>query len=222
MKHILLMIELLNRGGRYNYVSLPSRELGKIINRSQQATSNYLLELERLGYIERAKVSNSRGLNIKVTNKGYEELFNLYQVLRTALEGVRELEFKGKIIKGMGEGSYYISLEGYKKQFIDKLGFEPYPGTLNIKLDDRYKNVKGILRMYPGIFIEGFRDEKRTYGWVRCYKADIEGIEGAVLILERTHYDDSVIEAIAPVRIMDKLKIDYGSSIKVRVKLLDA
>ena len=37
----------------------------------------------------------------------------------------------------MGEGSYYMSLKGYKKQFKEKLGYEPFPGTLNLKLEDK-------------------------------------------------------------------------------------
>ncbi len=218
VKHILLLIELLNRGARYTHVNISTKELGKILNRSQQAASKHLLELEANGYIER--IRSGRGFKVKVSKKGYDELNNLYVILKQALEDIKELEFKGIITKGMGEGSYYTSLEGYKKQFIEKLKFTPYPGTLNIKLvEDVYKNAKSILKMQPSIFIEGFSDDKRTYGWVKCYRASIDGIEGAVLILERTHHDDSILEFIAPVKVMDAINVDYGSMVTVRVRL---
>lgn len=218
LKHIILLAELLNRGARYAYVNISTRDLGEILNRSQQAASKYLLELEGLGYIERVK--SGKGFKVRVTEEGYDELNKLSMILKNALEGIRELEFKGVITKGMGEGAYYISLEGYRKQFIEKLGFDPYPGTLNIRLiDEAYKNAKSVLKMQPSIFIEGFSDGKRTYGWVKCYRAKIDSIDGAVLILERTHHDDSILEVIAPVKIVEKINADYGSVITVKVKL---
>ncbi len=218
LKHILLLAELLNRGAKYAYVNISTKDLGNILNRSQQAVSKHLLELEEANYIERVK--SGKGFKVRVSEKGYDEIDKLFMILKNALEGIKELEFKGVVTKGMGEGAYYISLEGYRKQFIEKLGFEPYPGTLNIKLiDDTYKNAKNILKMQPSIFIEGFSDKRRTYGWVKCYKALIDGIDGAVLILERTHHDDTILEVIAPVKITEKIKLDYGSIITVKVKL---
>lgn len=218
LKHIILLAELLNRGARYAYVDISTKDLGVIINRSQQAASKHLLELEGAHYIERMK--GGKGFKVRVTKEGYDELSKLSILLKNALEGIKELEFKGVVTKGMGEGAYYISLEGYRRQFIEKLGFDPYPGTLNIRLiDDTYKNAKSILKMQPSILIEGFSDNKRSYGWVKCYKALIDGIEGAVLILERTHHDDSILEVIAPVKITEKMKIDYGSVITVKVNL---
>ncbi len=217
LKHILLLIELLNRGARYSYVSILTKELGIILNSSQQAISKNILELEEYGYIERRK--KGKGFNIRVSEKGYEELNKLSIILRNAINGTKELEFQGIITKGMGEGAYYISLEGYKKQFIEKLGFEPYPGTLNIKISNDYKYIKNLLKTQSNIFIEGFSDGKRTYGWVKCYKAIINNIEGALLILERTHHDDSILEAIAPVRILDLDKLDHGSIITIKVIL---
>ncbi len=218
LNHVLLLIELLNRGARYTYVPVLTKELGKILNSSQQAISKNILELEEEGYIERRKKSKS--FNIMVTEKGYEELTKLLIMLNNAINGIKEIEFQGIITKGMGEGAYYISLEGYRKQFIEKLGFDPYPGTLNIKVSNDYIYVKNLLKSYQNnIFIEGFSDGKRTYGWVKCYKAIINNIEGALLILERTHHDASILEAIAPVKILDNANLDYGSTITIKVIL---
>ena len=41
---------------------------------------------------------------------------------------------KGTIIKGLGEGAYFMSMGHYKKEIKKKLGFDAYPGTLNIKI----------------------------------------------------------------------------------------
>jgi riboflavin kinase len=220
LQHIFTLAGLLVRGARYNYVEITTKELGKSIGRSQQAASKHLLDLENDGYVHR--VRKGEGFRIKVTEKGYEELSRLFLALKASLDSPpTQLEFHGVIVSGMGEGAYYMSLPGYTKQFADKLGFEPYPGTLNVKLSEQvYVDAKRQLDTYPSIFIDGFSDGKRTYGWVKCYPAVInDAVNGALLILERTHHDDSVIEVIAPAKIKDVMKMDYGDKIKVVVSV---
>ena len=216
------MIQLLSKGARHNFVEVTTTLLGKGIGRSQQAASKHLLDLETSGYIERLK--KGQKFTVKVTDKGYSEIQSLFLSLRTALESTPEtMDFEGNVISGMGEGAYYMSLEGYRKQFREKLGYEPYPGTLNIRLTDQiYMNGRLELGKHPSIFINGFSDGTRTYGWVKCYRATInEGAvdNAAVLVLERTHYDDSMLEVIAPISIKQGAYVKNGDRIKVQVRL---
>ncbi|MCS6767700.1 MAG: DUF120 domain-containing protein [Candidatus Nitrosocaldus sp.] len=218
IQHILTMAELLLRGARDNYVSITTRELGAEIGRSQQAASKHLLELEEKGYISRRRVG--QGFRVKVTEKGYREMQLLFLKLRAAIEPLpKVIDLVGVAVAGMGEGGYYMSLEGYRSQFIERLGFDPYPGTLNIKLEKIYIDIKRELVMYPpAVTIDGFSDGKRTYGWVKCYTARInDSIDGAMLVLERTHHDESIVEVIAPVKILDALGLRYGDRIDVKV-----
>jgi riboflavin kinase len=222
LQHILTLIELLSKGARHNFVEVTTTLLGKGIGRSQQAASKHLLDLETSGYIERLKKGQKYA--VKVTDKGYSEIQSLYLSLRTALESApATMDFEGNVISGMGEGAYYMSLEGYKRQFREKLGYEPYPGTLNVRLTDQiYMNGRLELGKHPAIFISGFSDGTRTYGWVKCYRATINdgAIENAaVLVLERTHYDDSMLEVIGPVSIKQAAGIKNGDRIKVQVQL---
>ena len=63
------------------------------------------------------------------------------------------IEFRRKIVSGMGEGAYYMSLKGYRNQFIEKLGYEPYPGTLNVKLVDQiFMQARREIGKYPFYF----------------------------------------------------------------------
>jgi riboflavin kinase, archaea type len=222
LQHILTLIELLSKGARHNFVEVTTTLLGKDIGRSQQAASKHLLDLETSGYIERLKKGQKYA--VKVTDKGYSEIQSLYLSLRAALESAPEtMDFEGNVISGMGEGAYYMSLEGYRRQFREKLGYEPYPGTLNIRLTDQiYMNGRLELGKHPSIFINGFSDGTRTYGWVKCYRATInDGAidNAAVLVLERTHYDDSMLEVIAPTSIKQTAGIKNGDRIKVQVRL---
>lgn len=219
-QHILLLSELLLCGAKNNFVELTTNEIAKKIKRSQQLASKELLDLEFFGYIKRNK--KSKKYSIKVTEKGYQQVYDLFLFLKTAVESFKHvIDFEGHIITGMGEGAYYMSLNGYKKQFKEKLGYEPYPGTLNIKLNSLlFIEAKKEMLKYPSIYIEGFSDQSRTFGWVKCYPAyinDSMNINSSILILERTHYDDSILEIIAPFSIKEQFSLKNGDYIKLKV-----
>ncbi len=220
VQHILTLAELLAKGARHNFVSITTSSLGKSIHRSQQAASKHLLELERDGYIER--IRSGQKVSVRITTKGHAEMARISSILRSSLESSPSyLEFKGTIISGMGEGAYYMSMKGYTKQFKTKLGYIPFPGTLNVKLKNKeYTEAKRSLDVYGGIMINGFSDGKRTYGWVKCYPAKINNsIDSALITLERTHYDDSVIELISYTNIKKATKLSTGSQISVRIPI---
>src|SRR5919201_3465559 len=222
LQHIRTLIELLSKGAHHNFVEITTAEIGVGIGRSQQAASKHLLFLETSGYIERLK--KGQKFAVKVTDKGYSEIQNLFLSLKASLESApRTIEFEGNVVPGMGEGAYYMSLEGYRKQFKQKLGYEPYPGTLNVKLTDRmFMNARREINKYPSIFINGFSDNTRTYGWVKCYRASInKGVtnDAAVLVLERTHYDDSMLEIIAPISLKESTGIQNGDKINIRIQI---
>jgi len=129
------------------------------------------------------------------------------------------LTIEGTVFSGLGEGAYYVTREAYRRQFIEKLGFDPYPGTLNLKLTTEYDvEAAADLESYPAIVIEGFKNENRTYGPVRCFHALVNNREkGAVVMALRSHYNMSVLEVIAPVYLRGKLKLKDGSRVKVTV-----
>ena len=219
-QHIVILSELLLCGAKNNFVELTTNEIAKKIKRSQQLASKELLDLEFFGCIKRNK--KSKKYTIKVTERGYQQVYDHFLFLKTAVESFKHvIDFEGHIITGMGEGAYYMSLNGYKKQFKEKLGYEPYPGTLNIKLNSMlFVEAKKEMLKYPSINIEGFSDQSRTFGWVKCYPASIndsKNINSSILILERTHYDDSIIELIAPFSIKEQFSLKNGDYVKLKV-----
>ncbi len=220
VQHILTLAELLAKGARHNFVTITTSSLGKSINKSQQAVSKHLLELERDGYVER--IRSGQKVSVRVTTKGHTEMAKISAILKSSLySSPSNIEFKGTIVSGMGEGAYYMSMRRYEKQFKSKLGYVPFPGTLNVKLRDKeFIEAKRTLDTHPGIMINGFSDGKRTYGWVKCYPAKINNlIDAALITLERTHHDDSVIELISHENIKKATKLSTGSQISIRVPI---
>ncbi|MGI0006888.1 MAG: DUF120 domain-containing protein [Nitrosotalea sp.] len=219
IQHILTLAELFTKGARYNFVPITTSSLGKSINKSQQAASKHLMELEANGYVERLR--SGQKVSVRITTKGHSEMIKISSVLKSSLESIPAyLEFKGTIISGMGEGAYYMSMKGYTKQFKTKLGYIPFPGTLNVKLRDKESiEAKRSLDAYTAILVDGFSDGKRTYGWVKCYPAKINGITAALILLERTHHDDSIVELISEENIKKATKLSTGSKVTIRVSL---
>jgi len=113
-------------------VTLNSSAFARSLGLSQQTASRRLIELERLGLIRRDV--HFRGQTVILTERGVEELREVYVELKRIFEEeVGRLTVEGVVFTGLGEGAYYVSREGYRRQFVEKLGFDPYPGTLNIK-----------------------------------------------------------------------------------------
>ncbi|HVP23061.1 MAG TPA: DUF120 domain-containing protein [Conexivisphaerales archaeon] len=210
------LVELLLLGAKSRFVELTTEGLAEQLGRSQQAMSQHILELEREGYIERER--EGRRFNIKLTDKAVNDLTSYYLMLRSVLEEAPDIyEFHGELFTGLGEGAYYVSMGGYTRQFKEKLGYEPFPGTLNLRLDSRTDRVQlEQLRAKQGILIEGFKDGTRTYGALRVYPALIEDERGGILAIDRSHYDASVLELIAPKNLRDALGIRDGARVSVK------
>ena len=187
---------------------------------AQQTASRYLIELEKKGWIKRT--ITPEGSLIKIDDAGVKELQKLHQNLRLWIEAAYppSITVEGIVFTGLGEGAYYTSKEIYKKQFIEKLGFDPYPGTLNLKLTTDYDlKTRMELEAYPAIEIHGFKTEDRTFGDIKCYPAIIDNkVKGALLSAMRSHYDSSVLEIIAPVNLRKQLKLKDGQKLKVEVQ----
>ncbi|MEE9511843.1 MAG: DUF120 domain-containing protein [Nitrosopumilaceae archaeon] len=220
VQHILTLTQLISKGARHNFVPITTSSLGKSIQKSQQAASKHLLELEKDGFIQR--IMNGRKVSVKITPKGYSEMVKLSSILKTSLHTFPSyIELKGILVSGMGEGSYYMSQKGYTEQFRKKIGYVPFPGTLNVKLDQKeYVEAAQQFNALPGIEVQGFSDGKRTYGWVKCFKAKLNNsINCELITLERTHHDISIIELISKFNLRAEAKIKNGSKLSIRIPI---
>ena len=221
-RHVFILLKLAEMGAHRRTAKISTQYLAGKLGASQQTASRYLIELDNNGWIKRT--ITPEGCLLKITDAGIKELKNLYSNLRFLMEAAYppSITLEGVVFTGLGEGAYYISKERYRKQFIEKLGFEPYPGTLNLKLTTDYDvKTRSELEAYPAIEIEGFRNEDRTFGSVKCYPVTIENkAKGALILALRSHYDTSVIEVIAPVFLRKHLNLKDGHKVKVEVLTL--
>ena len=220
-QHLLTLAHILSKGGKHNFVNITTTSLGKEIGKSQQSASLHLKELELGGFIER--ILSGRKQSIKITNKGFTELSTLHSLLSKVIsKSPNSLSITGTITSGMGEGAYYMSMKGYTKQFKSKLGYIPFPGTLNVQLEEKkFSESISHLSNYEGIKIDSFSDGKRTFGWVKCFKSKINNkIDCELILFERTHHDTTIVEFIAKNSIRKSLKIGNKSNVKIKISIL--
>ena len=218
IQHILTLAELLSKGAKHNFVQITTSSLGKNIKKSQQSASKHILELENGGFIDR--LMTGRQLSVKITQKGYSELVKLHSVLGSTLSSSSShLELNGLVISGLGEGAYYMALNGYTKQFKVKIGYVPFPGTLNIKLNQlQATQIIQQLDEIESIMIDPFSDGKRTYGWVKCFHATLNNsIKCELIRLERTHHNNSIIELISKNNLRKTSKLKTGSKVTIKI-----
>jgi riboflavin kinase len=208
----LAEVEALKRlallGSTRDSISLSSSTLASILGTSMQTAARRLCNLEEDGYLAR-KLTNI-GQDVKITEKGILRLKAELEDYQKIFQASYARKLKGTVASGMGEGQYYISLEGYTIQFNQKLGFIPYPGTLNLRSQEPFAMVTA-----GAVKIDGFKDERRTYGACQCFPAEVGGVECAIIRPERSSYPSHLLEIISPVELRNALSLSDGNEVEV-------
>ena len=191
------------------------------LDASNQTASRRLQRLEDAGTIDREMVGD--GQRVTVTDAGRRALRREYEQYRRIFEQTTEVALHGTVTSGMGEGRHYISLGGYMEQFRDRLGYEPFAGTLNVELDGESVEARARMDSLDPVRIDGWEDDDRTYGpafcWPATVHADGDDYEPAhVIAPERTHHGADQLEVIAPDKLRDALDLDDGQEVTVRVE----
>jgi len=125
-----------------------------------------------------------------------------------------EIVLKGKVFSGNKRGKQFVNLPWVKKQINKKLGFNPYIGTLNLRLP----NEAGVneLREANGIKII----PEKGYYEGKCFKALVsKKVEGAVVLPDVPEYPTNILEIIAPVNLRKTLGLKDGVEIEVTIRI---
>jgi riboflavin kinase, archaea type len=192
-----------------------SGELGTQLGVSQQAADRYLVRLARLGLVGRTL--SQRRQRLTLTPAAVEILRRRYHVYRRIFEGPARVRFVGTVTSGLGEGRYYLSQPGYVLQFSERLGYAPYPGTLNIRVPPAEMVRVGAVKEWNGIRIDGFQASGRTFGGATCYVGRLSGRSAHLIVPDRTSHKD-VVEFVAPEFLREALTLKDGDSIDVEIE----
>jgi|GEM_PF-376081 len=129
--------------------------------------------------------------------------------------GDERLKVVGTLVRGLGESAKFLSIPWVKAQLVEKLGFSPYGGTLNIDVHDpaiqeRLKGCRGekILPEEEG-FCDAFLWSGVIGGKYPC----------AVVLPLVPGYPECILEIVAPLYLKQALAIEDGDGVEVEVYL---
>lgn len=125
------------------------------------------------------------------------------------------IDLEGRLCSGLGEGAHFTRLDWAARAFREKLGFEPYPGTFNLKLSGKdWMAARVALERAAGIAIvppDGFCAAK-------CFSVTInEQIAGAAVLPDVRDYPFDKFEILAPVAVRQNLNLQDGDLVRLRV-----
>ena len=127
----------------------------------------------------------------------------------------KTLYLRGKVFSGKNEGEKFIRLPWVREQIAKKIGFVPYPGTLNIKFEENSVKPK-LLKKTNSVEIspvDGFCRGK-------CFKAHLaDNVECAIVIPEIADYPEDILEIIAPINLREKLSLKNGDTVEIKITL---
>ena len=217
-KTLVTLLELARLGAAYSYADIPSGRLGDILGLTQQAASRRLIDLEETGLISRAH--GGRSLRVRLTPAGLGAVRSFYGELADVFEKTRgRLTFTGKVFSGIGKGKYYVGHPEYQKRFDAALGYRPYPGTLNVKLEDeKFVELLKTLRSMGGIRIEGFTRGREGFSALTCFEGSLSGERVTLLFIDITHYNESVVELISPAYLRGRFSLKDGDSVTFTIE----
>jgi riboflavin kinase len=118
----------------------------------------------------------------------------------------------GKIVSGVKKGAFFTQLDWVQEQCQKKLGFKPFPGTLNIEIAEETIPIVEALQQGDGIELVP-PDAGFCSGHV--YPVSVMGVAGAIVAPAkevRTH-GPNIIEIMAPISLKEALDVKDGDEI---------
>jgi CTP-dependent riboflavin kinase len=129
----------------------------------------------------------------------------------------------GVVFSDLGQAASFMSLDWVQAALKERLGFAPYPATLNLRLQSQeelsaWRRIKagetGIdlppsgaafcrARLYPVTVLSPFEGDK---------------LDGAILLPDVEGYPPDKIEVVAPIGIKDRLKIRDGDPLTLETR----
>ena len=219
------LIYKLAKIGSFRGITLTTKEIADEIASTQQTVSRRLNKLRDLELIE--IITIGKRSTLKITQKGKAFLKVIHYDLKEIFDNEKTGKFYyGNVQTGMGEGKYYVKIPNYFSKLSELLGEEPFPGTLNVVLEDDYieEFYLTVNNQKPKI-IDSFTntDLNRTFGPVNCYNVEVfysereeEKVKCLFLDIRRTSHKKNVVEFVSNFNLREKFLMKDGDKIGIK------
>ena len=114
------------------------------------------------------------------------------------------MKIDGVVTTGLGKAQFFLSQEFYTKEFQKNLGFIPFPGTLNVIVDEKYLDEINEIKDNCDNLIKPDND----FGAVKFIEAVLnDNISGAIVFPAKTTHEENYLEFICRDKLRDKYDI---------------
>jgi CTP-dependent riboflavin kinase len=118
----------------------------------------------------------------------------------------------GKIVSGVKKGAFFTQLDWVQEQCQKKLGFKPFPGTLNLEIQEKTIPIVETLRQGEGIELV---PPEAGFCTGHVYPVSVMGVSGALVAPAEDVgvHGKNIIEIIAPISLKEALDVKDGDEI---------
>ena len=111
------------------------------------------------------------------------------------------MEITGIVTTGLGKAAYFLGQDFYKNQFREKCGFTPFPGTLNLIVEeDKLEDIRLMKNSCKNII-------KPDQGF------------GAIVFPDKTTHDENYLEFISKDKLRDKYNFKDGDEVVITIDI---
>jgi riboflavin kinase len=128
---------------------------------------------------------------------------------------VKKIRLVGKLFSGHGEGRKFLSLTWVQQQMHEKLGFHPYLGTLNLRLDEESTPQRKLLK--KEVALGACTSQGYCEGLL--FKATVNGVPCSVVFPQIENYPVDKLEVVAEMNLRQRLRLHDGDEVAVTVFL---
>ncbi|EFK07597.1 conserved hypothetical protein [delta proteobacterium NaphS2] len=121
------------------------------------------------------------------------------------------LELTGRVVSGVQEASFFTGLDWVQEQCMEKLGFRPYPGTLNLSMEilvEGQPTVKDLRKQEGPKLIP----PDPNFCAATVLPVYLGGVKGAIVVPAEdvNVHGKQILEVLAPLKLRDCLGVKDG------------
>ena len=126
------------------------------------------------------------------------------------------ISLDGIVTTGLGQGAQFMTIPWVRDAVRRLIGFDPYPGTLNVKLLDA--GVVAAWRQIEGRSALRLAPPPPEECGARLFRVTVApDIAAAIVVPDEARHAGDLLELIAPIHVRSRLGLRDGDHVTVRV-----
>jgi riboflavin kinase len=125
------------------------------------------------------------------------------------------ISLEGVVTAGLGQGAQFMAIPWVRDAICRLLGFDPYPGTLNVKLVES-DMVAAWRKIQDGPALHLAPPPPEQCG-ARLFPITVADVAAAIIVPDVTRHTSDTIELIAPIHVRSHLGLHDNDRVTLRV-----